>query len=180
MSHNLPRRPRVRAAVFACLSIVLLAVDQSTKIWAQQALAGGESIRIMPGLSLTLVRNPGATLGLGSSRTWLISLVAILACVGIVVLATRTDSLVWTIALAMGFAGALGNLIDRIVHATGFMDGKVVDFLDYGWSVGNVADIALMGAGVLIVIMVVSGVPFTVSADADAGRGGGQGEDQGR
>ena len=44
--------------------------------------------------------------------------------------------------------GALGNLIDRVMYADGFLDGKVVDFLNYGWSVGNVADIYLVVAGV--------------------------------
>ena len=162
MSQFSSGRPQRRAAVFACLSVVVLVADQATKIWAQRALGHGESVRVVPGLlSLTLVRNPGATLGMGSSRTWLIAVLAILACVAIVALVVRTDSMIWTVALALGFSGAFGNLIDRIAYATGFMDGKVVDFLDYGWSVGNVADIALMVAGVLIVVLVVLAIPFS-------------------
>lgn len=59
------------------------------------------------------------------------------------------------------FAGALGNLIDRVMYAEGFLNGKVVDFLNYGWSVGNVADIFLMVAGVAAVVLLFVGEPFS-------------------
>ncbi|MCH9274677.1 signal peptidase II, partial [Bifidobacterium amazonense] len=36
-----------------------------------------------------------------------------------------------------------------------------VDFLNYGWSVGNVADIWLMVAGIGIVALIVTGEPFS-------------------
>ncbi|WP_044087856.1 signal peptidase II [Bifidobacterium bombi] len=157
----------MRVAVLVCVSVVLLAVDQATKLWALTALRSGKIIEIVPGvLALMLVRNPGASLGMGSGYTWLISCLAIVACVLLVVLALAARSLQWTVVLSMGFAGALGNLIDRCVYATGFLDGRVVDFLDYGWSVGNVADIILMVAGVCIVVMLLREVPFRSSGDA--------------
>ena len=55
------------------------------------------------------------------------------------------------------------NLIDRVVYADGFLNGKVVDFINYGWSVGNVADILLVGAGIAVVVLLVLGVPFSES-----------------
>lgn len=159
---NQGRRLRVRAAVFACIAVAALAIDQLTKMWAQIALADGRSVRVIPGLlSFTLVHNPGASLGMGSSATWMISLLAIAACVVLAVLAVRTVSMRWTALLSLAFAGALGNLIDRVAYADGFLNGKVVDFLDYGWSVGNVADVFLMAAGIGIVVMLVLDVPFS-------------------
>ena len=102
-------------------------------MWALSALADGRTIRVIPGLlSLTLVRNPGASLGMGSGMTWLISLLAMAACVALVVLAVRTISMKWTVLFAFAFAGAFGNLIDRVIYAEGFLNGKVVDFLNYG------------------------------------------------
>ena len=92
--------------------------------------------------------------------TWLISLFAIVAVVALVVLATRTDSMRWTVGFALAAAGAADNLLDRIMHADGFLNGRVIDFLDYGWSVGNVADVALTVAGVLIVVLILVGEPF--------------------
>lgn len=67
----------------------------------------------------------------------------------------------WTVVFALAFAGALGNLIDRVAYAEGFLNGKVVDFLNYGWSVGNVADIFLMVAGVAAVALLLVGEPFS-------------------
>ena len=155
-------RLRTRVAVFACIAIATIAIDQLTKMWALSALADGRTIRVIPGLlSLTLVRNPGASLGMGSGMTWLISLLAMAACVALVVLAVRTISMKWTVVFALAFAGALGNLIDRVAYAEGFLNGKVVDFLNYGWSVGNVADIFLMVAGVAAVVLLFVGEPFS-------------------
>ena len=69
---NQQGRLRTRVAVFACVSAVALIADQLTKAWAMAALSDGQSIRVIPGLlSLTLVRNPGASLGMGSGATWL-------------------------------------------------------------------------------------------------------------
>lgn len=159
-------RPRTRVAVFACVAVVALGIDQVTKLWAQTALSDGRTVPVIPPfLSLTLVHNPGASLGLGSSMTWVISLLAVAASIALIVLALRTSSMRWTLALALAFAGAFGNLIDRVAYADGFLNGKVVDFLNYGWSVGNVADIWLMLAGIGIVILIMMGTPFESAAD---------------
>ncbi|NMM95838.1 lipoprotein signal peptidase [Bifidobacterium sp. DSM 109960] len=168
MSGKTPtRRPRVCAAVFVCVAAVALLLDQITKLWALSALSGGRSMQVIDGLlSFTLVRNPGASLGLGSNFTWVISLLAMVACVVIVVLGLRTTSKAWATALGCAFAGALGNLVDRVSYADGFLNGKVVDFIDYGWSVGNVADVFLTVAGVAIVVMILLNVPFAGQAQA--------------
>ena len=144
-------RLRTRVAVFACVAVIALALDQITKAWAQHALADGRTMRVIP----------GASLGMGSHMTWLISLLAIVACAVLIVLTLRTISMKWTVIFALAFAGALGNLIDRVVYAEGFLNGKVVDFLNYGWSVGNVADIFLMIAGIAAVLLLLLGEPFS-------------------
>ena len=156
---NQQGRLRTRVAVFACVAAAALIVDQLTKAWAMAALSNGQTIRVIPGLlSFTLVRNPGASLGMGSG---VISLLAVVACVALAVAGVRTVSMKWSVAISFAFAGALGNLIDRVMYADGFLDGKVVDFLNYGWSVGNVADIYLVVAGVVLVILILMGEPFS-------------------
>lgn len=168
------RRPRLCVAVFVCVAAVALLLDQITKLWALSALRDGRSYRVIDGvLSFTLVRNPGASLGLGSGFTWVISVLAMAACVVIVVLGLRTTSKAWAAALGCAFAGALGNLVDRVSYADGFLNGKVVDFINYGWSVGNVADIFLTIAGVGIVVMILLNVPFADVVDAGDGAGAG-------
>ena len=156
------RRLRGRVAVFVALAAVAIALDQVTKALALARLGNGVSVALPGPLhGLRLVRNPGASLGLGSGSTWVISLIALAACLLIIALALRTTSMVWTLALSLAFAGAAGNLIDRVAYASGFLDGAVVDFLDYGWSVGNVADIYLTLAGVVVVVLIACDVRFS-------------------
>ncbi|KAA8816893.1 signal peptidase II [Bifidobacterium vespertilionis] len=155
-------RLRVRVAVFACVAVAALAIDQITKALALAHLSETQSVRVIPGLlSLRLVHNPGASLGMGAGATWLISLFAMAASAVLLVMGMRTVSTRWSALLGLAFAGAVGNLIDRIAYADGFLNGKVVDFLDYGWSIGNVADIFLMAAGIGIVVLIFLGVPFS-------------------
>lgn len=159
-------RLRVRAAVFALIVFAGVALDRITKIWALATLSDGRKVEILPHLlSLTLVRNPGASFGLGSSFTWVISILACAACGAMIAVLKRTKSLYWTFALALAFAGAFGNLIDRAQYAQGFLDGKVVDFINYGWSVGNVADIELMFAGIAVICLILIGIPLIERAD---------------
>ena len=169
--NNTTGRLRWRVAVFVCVAAAALLIDQLSKQWALSALSDGRSLTVIRGgLSFTLVRNPGASLGFGSGATWMFSLLAMVVCVGLVVLALRTTSYAWTLTLAFAFAGALGNLVDRVAYADGFLDGKVVDFIDYGWSVGNIADIYLVIVGVAIVLMLAFNVPFE-RKDEDENKG---------
>lgn len=48
--------------------------------------------------------------------------------------------------------GAVGNLIDRLFRGDGWLQGSVVDFVDFQWfPIFNVADVAInVGAGALI------------------------------
>ncbi|WP_390133321.1 signal peptidase II [Bifidobacterium apicola] len=155
-------RLRGRVAVFVALAAVAIALDQVTKALALARLGNGVRVALPgPLRGLRLVRNPGASLGLGSGSTWVISLIALAACVLIIVLALRTTSMVWILVLSLAFSGAAGNLIDRVTYASGFLDGAVVDFLDYGWSVGNVADVYLTLAGVAVVVLIVCNVRFS-------------------
>ena len=155
-------RLRGRVAVFVALAAVAIALDQVTKALALARLGNGVRVALPgPLRGLRLVRNPGASLGLGSGSTWVISLIALAACLLIIVLALRTTSMVWTLVLSLAFSGAAGNLIDRVAYASGFLDGAVVDFLDYGWSVGNVADIYLTLAGVAVVVLIACNVRFS-------------------
>ncbi len=159
--NNTAGRLRWRVAVFVCVASAALLLDQLSKLWALSALSDGRSLTVIKGwLSFRLVRNPGASLGFGSGFTWVFSLLAVVVCASLVVLALRTTSYAWVLTLAFAFAGALGNLVDRVAYADGFLDGKVVDFIDYGWFVGNVADIYLVIVGVAIVLMLAFNVPF--------------------
>ena len=72
----------------------------------------------------------------------------------------------WAVALGLLLGGALGNLVDRLVREPGFARGEVVDFIAYAnWFVGNVADIAIVAAAVLVVILAALGVHIDGTRD---------------
>lgn len=138
--------------LFAVVTLVTLVVDQVTKVIAVQKLQGRDSIELIPGvLSLSFLRNPGAALSTGAGFTLVLSLIAIAVCIGVVRVAPRLRDRGWAIGLGLLLSGALGNLMDRIFREPAPLKGHVVDFIDYGVFVGNVADIALTFAAIIIV-----------------------------
>ncbi len=134
----------------------ILGLDVVTKLWAERALAPVHVPHDVVGdvLRFTLLYNPGAAFGLylGGYSRWIfmgLTLVA-LVIIGSMYRQTRRDDLPRTVALAMIFAGAIGNLIDRIRSERG-----VVDFIDIGigdarWPTFNVADIGVSCGALLL------------------------------
>lgn len=145
---------------FTAVAAVTVVLDQLTKWWAINALGDGHRISLVGDLlGLRLLYNPGAAFGTGAGYTVALTAVAVAAVVTISVMARRLRDVPWTWAFGLFLGGALGNLIDRIFRDPGVFRGHVVDFIDYnGWFVGNVADLALTIAAILIVIRAWQGV----------------------
>lgn len=150
------------------VSLLALAIDQATKAWALQALADGARRPLIGDLlGLRLIFNPGAAFSLGAGTTWIFTIVAVVVVIVLLRMAQRMTSLTWAISLALVLAGALGNLIDRLVRPPSFGNGHVIDFIDYGWFIGNVADIwIVVGAGLLLVLSI-TGTPLTAEPEPD-------------
>lgn len=144
------------------LAVLTAAVDQATKGWALAALTPGEPVDVLGRwLRLNLIANPGAAFSLGDGATWLLTAVAL----GIVLLGARAARRVvhpgWAVGLGLILGGAVGNLVDRFLRAPGPLRGHVVDFLDYaGLFIGNVADIAIVGAAVWVGWLSLRGIPL--------------------
>ncbi|EYR64798.1 signal peptidase (SPase) II [Actinotalea ferrariae CF5-4] len=153
-----PGRPLV--ALLAVVALVVLVVDQLTKVWAVATFREGERVPLVGDLlGLTLLYNPGAALSLATGMTWVFTLAAIGVSIVVVRIATRLGSRTWAVALGLLLGGAVGNLIDRLVREPGFAVGHVVDFIAYGdLFVGNVADIAIVAAAGLIILLSLRGV----------------------
>lgn len=137
----------------------VIVVDQVTKFWALQALEPYEKHEVLGSLlSWQLVFNSGAALSLGQGYTWVLTIVSAVVTVGIVVLARRARSR-WAIAVVgIGLGGAIGNLIDRLFRDPGFGQGHVIDMINYGdLFVGNVADIAIVGAAIAVAVTAFTG-----------------------
>ncbi|MCQ9367012.1 signal peptidase II [Brevibacterium sp. 91QC2O2] len=158
-------RPRIW--LFAVALLVVLA-DQATKALAVAFLAGRPRVPVLGDLAgLTFLRNPGAALGLGSNTTWLFAVIAIIVFAAILISVRRLRSVTWGAGLGLLLGGLVGNLIDRLFRAPGVFHGAVVDFIDLYFFVCNVADIAITGAAVLIIIASLKGIPFGVATHSD-------------
>ncbi len=142
------------------LAALVILVDQATKIWAVAKLEGEPTIELLGRwLHLTFIRNEGAALGIGSGYTWILTIVVVVVVVFILRSMRKIGSRGWAVALGLLLGGALGNLIDRIFRAPGVAQGHVVDFIGYGdLFIGNVADIAVVGAAVMIAILSIQGI----------------------
>ena len=63
--------------------------------------------------------------------------------------------MLWAVALGLILAGALGNLVDRVVRSPGFGRGAVVDFIDVKYfATFNIADSCITCGAVLAVLLV--------------------------
>lgn len=125
----------------------LIVLDQITKYMVTIHVPLHYSISVVEGFfSITHIRNPGVAFGLfaGHESEYkviffvVISIIAILAIL-IIFHQTPDDKRMVKVGLILIFSGAIGNLIDRILHK------EVIDFLDFfyngsHWPAFNVAD----------------------------------------
>ncbi len=110
---------------------------------------------------------PGAAFGIGGQFTWILTVIAAAAVVGLCIFATRVFNPFWALGVAVLLGGAISHLGDRVFRTPGFARGHVVDFIDYnGFFVGNVADIALVGGAGLLIVLTLVGVDARPRADA--------------
>lgn len=167
-------RGRRRLGVLLALAAVVWGIDQVAKLVAVAQLSGVAPIELAGGLlTLRLVRNPGAAFGLAQGMTLLFSVVAVIVIVVVLRTARRLASLPWALALGLLLGGALGNLTDRAFRAPGFLRGHVVDMFELpNWPVFNVADMSIVGASALMVLLSLTGRQLDGTRERGAGTRG--------
>jgi len=143
-----------RTGSWLALAALIIAADQITKYFVTRSFSPGESVALTPFFNLVLVLNPGAAFSFLSDQPgWqrgLFIAIALVASVWIVYLLVKHPrERVFALALTLVLAGALGNVIDRILV------GAVIDFLDlhafgWHWPAFNVADSAITCGAVLL------------------------------
>lgn len=142
-------------AKWLALACGIMLVDQLTKFAILQSFTVNKVVELTSFFNLVLVHNRGAAFSfLSDAAGWqrgLFIVIALVAAVWIIYLLRRyRQQTLFCLALSLVLAGALGNVIDRILF------GAVVDFLDfhaygYHWPAFNVADSAITcGAALLI------------------------------
>lgn len=166
-SAGAPRRHLL--AWVAGLTLLVILVDQASKYWAEATLADQAPVPVLGTLlQLRLLYNDGAALSIGSGFTWLLTIIVVGVVVVILRITRKIGSRGWAVALGLLLGGAIGNLIDRLFKEPSFGQGHVVDFIDYaGFFVGNVADIAIVAAAVMIAILSILGIGIDGQRHAD-------------
>ncbi|WP_405149135.1 signal peptidase II [Sphaerisporangium sp. NBC_01403] len=152
------------------VGLAVVAADQLSKLWAVSALTDRAPITVIPGLiDFRLLYNPGAAFSIGRDSTWVFAVAAASIVTGILYYGRRLGSPAWALGLGLALGGAASHLLDRLFRDPGFAHGHVVDFIDYkGFFVGNVADIFLVGAAGLLMVLSVRGVQFDGSRETGA------------
>ena len=144
------------------LAFIVVLADQFTKVLIVGYYHEGQSTPVTSFFDIVRLHNPGAAFSFlagesGWQRWFFTALGCVAAGVIIWMLKSHPGQKLFSFAMACILGGAVGNVIDRVVH------GYVVDFLDFHWSwlsplfagghfpAFNVADSAItIGAACLI------------------------------
>lgn len=147
----------------------MVILDQLTKHWIRMS-PNFQNWDIIPGwLSFHYTQNPGMAMGMQWASTEVISIVAIIATIGIFsYVLYNKDKATTSYMLCMGLilGGAIGNIIDRLIMARlesygGVLQGHVVDFIHFTATIGgypvfpyifNVADMAISVAIISMIL----------------------------
>ena len=146
-------QPTRRLRLTMAIALAVIAIDQLTKHWAVNALTDEPPRHVIWTLQWNLTFNSGMAFSKGQGIGPIIGLIAVIVVV-VVLLGVRKNSNSM-VAIAAGFVvgGALGNLVDRLFRGDGWLQGSVVDFIDFQWfPIFNVADMAVNVGGVMFVL----------------------------
>lgn len=153
----MPEAPRVSMLHWLWLAVLVVAIDQASKIWAESALVFGERVELLSWFNLALAYNRGAAFSfLADAGGWQRFFFLGIGLVAVIVIVAwlrrlQTHERITAAGLALILGGAVGNIIDRALY------GHVVDFIDwhYGgwhWPAFNIADSAITLGAVLVVL----------------------------
>ena len=141
------------AFLFAIAGLIVV-LDLWTKNLIRENLAYGETWNpwdwLTPYARLVHWKNTGAAFGLGQDFSLIFAGLAVLVVLAIIYYFPKVNPHSWLIrlGLAMQMGGALGNLVDRLLH-----DMRVTDFVSvWTFAVWNVADAAIT-VGTLILLL---------------------------
>jgi signal peptidase II len=138
------------------LALIILIADQFTKTLILGYYRLGDSTYVLSFFNVVRAHNTGAAFSFLASASgwqrWFFTGIGVAATIFIVwMLRSHPGQKLFSFALALILGGAVGNVVDRLLH------GYVVDFLQFHWGgwyfpAFNVADSAItIGAACLII-----------------------------
>ncbi|MEI8231422.1 MAG: signal peptidase II [Actinomycetes bacterium] len=160
MSTSLKRTQLGKTLLFLGVAVLVVLIDQLTKILAVANLKPFESVSfIYDAVRLNLVFNDSAAFSLGGSATWVFTLLSSLASLALLWFGPKFRTTGWLILIGLALGGVVGNLIDRLFRNPGFPNGHVVDFIQipFNFPIFNIADSAITVAAAIIAIRIMRG-----------------------
>jgi signal peptidase II len=157
-------------AGLVAVAIAAVVADQVTKHAIEARLALDETHHVLPGLTITHVRNSGIAFGIFPGKLAVVSVLTAAAVVWMLVHFARSGSrhVLFPVALGLLVGGSVSNLADRV------REGHVTDFIHIThWPTFNLADsfivigVALLALGLIRVEHKKSQAP--VDPDPSAG-----------
>jgi signal peptidase II len=154
---------KINKAPALLVMMIILVADQITKVLVRLNMEMYHSIPVLEKLfgdtfMLTHVNNTGAAFSIGFSsdvvnRIFFIA-TTVLALIFIVYLLYQSTHRIQVIAFGLVMGGALGNLIDRVLHGgvTDFINVDFPDFIMQRFPIFNIADSAIFIAVCLLII----------------------------
>ena len=121
-------------ALWLGLAVFVIVADQVTKTLIVNAFQLGDSVTVTSFFNLVRAHNPGAAFsflaGAGGWQRGFFVGIGMVASVFIVwMLRRHGDQRLFCFALTMILGGAVGNVVDRLIH------GYVVDFLQFRFAI---------------------------------------------
>ena len=158
--------PKPNALPWLGLSAVVLALDQWSKAWVLDSLPEYVAVPVIDGFwNWYRTYNTGAAFSFladaGGWQKWFFIVLAFAISGLMVWMLARTPRRDWrqALPLALVIGGAIGNVIDRILH------GHVIDFIQWHvgqhyWPAFNIADSAVVGGAIGIALFgLLAGTP---------------------
>ena len=141
--------------LWSLFAILIIFFDQLTKFFVVQNITlNSEVVSVIPKIfSFVHVHNPGAAFSILQGKIEFLSCISLAFSVGVIwyMLIKKPQNKVLRISTMLLFAGAIGNVIDRIFR------GYVVDFIKVlfiNFPVFNLADIAITCGAALLIIYI--------------------------
>ena len=153
-----PLHVRPSALPWLIVSAAVIVLDQLSKAWVLARLPEYTAVPVIDGFwNWYRSYNTGAAFSFlsdaGGWQKWLFMGLAFVICGLLGTWLARTPRRDWRTALpfALVIGGALGNVIDRLMH------GKVIDFIqwywqDHYWPSFNIADSAIVAGAIGIAL----------------------------
>lgn len=157
----------LRKAQWYSLAVLALAGDQTAKTYIDTTTPLGWSHEVTSFFNLVHVLNPGAAFsflaGAGGWQRWFFLAIALGASAWLAWQLSRPLQKLEALSYSLILGGALGNAFDRAVR------GQVIDYLDlhlrgWHWPAFNIADMAIVGGAVALVLQSLMSVEKSAAA----------------